>query len=77
MVLVFDRQQRQRDRGATGAVFAGDVVSKLAGADLGEEVAVVVKGLGVEELRFDVGVDAFDIRIGVRAGGGLKRCLAP
>ena len=71
-VLVFDGQEVQRALVAAGAVFAGDVVPELVGADLGEEIAAMVEGLGVEELRLDGGVDALDLGVGVGTGGRIK-----
>jgi len=71
-VLVFEGQQVQRTLVTTGAVLAGDIVPELVGADLGEEIAAMVEGLGIEELGLDGGVDALDIGVGIGTGGRVE-----
>jgi len=58
---------------AARAVFAREVEEVLVGGGGGEEVGRIAEGLEVEELRFDGGVAAFDVGVGV----GVCRRIEP
>jgi hypothetical protein len=55
-----------------GAVLAGEVEEVLVGGNGGDEGGGVGEVFEVEELGFDGGVAAFDIGVGVRAGGRIE-----
>ena len=58
-----------------GTVLASGVVPELVGGGFGEEISFRGKDLGIEEFGFDGVMDAFDIGIGIRAGGRVKAVL--
>ena len=58
-----------------GTVFSGGVVPELISGGLSEEVGFGGKDLGIEQFGFDGVVDAFDIGIGIGAGGRIKVVL--
>ena len=60
---------------AVGTVFAGGVVPELVGGGFGEEVGFRRKDLGIEQFGFDGVVDAFDVGIGIGAGGRVETVL--
>ena len=56
-------------------IFAGGVVPELVGGSFSKEIGFGREDLSIEQISFDGVVNAFDIGVGVGAGGGIKAVL--
>ena len=56
-------------------VFTRGVVPELVGGGFGQEVGFGGKDLGIEQFRFDGGMNAFDVGVGVGAGRRIEAVL--